>query len=144
MIIKTTEHSQQAMVAEFMNAMGQKTSCGFRDFEARCLGIRLIEEEFHELQDAISARLFRNEELIQLSAENLIKEMTDLLYVINWTACAIGIDLEEAFKRVHASNMSKLGEDGKPIFREDGKVLKGPNYHKPDLSDIVQNTPVTF
>ena len=66
-----------------------------------------------------------------------LKELTDLLYVVWQFAENLGWDLDEAFKRVHESNMSKLGADGKPIYREDGKVLKGPNYKEPHLGDLV-------
>lgn len=70
---------------------------------------------------------------------NLLKEASDLLYVLLGTLVALGVadKFEEAFKRVHESNMSKLGDDGKPVYREDGKVLKGPNYKAPDLGDLV-------
>lgn len=67
-----------------------------------------------------------------------LKELADLVYVCYGYAATFGWDLDEAVERVHESNMSKLGDDGKPIYREDGKVLKGPNYKKPDLSDLVK------
>lgn len=66
-----------------------------------------------------------------------LKELTDLNYTVWQFAENMGWDLDEAWQRVHASNMSKLGEDGKPIYREDGKVLKGPNYKEPHLGDLV-------
>ena len=66
-----------------------------------------------------------------------LKELADLVYVCAQYAENMEWDLEQALRRVHQSNMSKLGEDGKPIYREDGKVLKGPNYQPPDLSDLV-------
>ena len=69
--------------------------------------------------------------------ENALKELADLVYVCYQYAANMGWDLDEAMDRVHKSNMSKLDEYGKPIFREDGKVLKGPNYQPPDLSDLV-------
>lgn len=84
----------------------------------------LIEEEFRELLEADNP-------------ENFLKEMVDLLYVLYGTAATFGWDIDTAFNRVHQSNMSKLGADGKPIYREDGKVLKGPNYQLADLSDLV-------
>ena len=68
---------------------------------------------------------------------SLLKELADLQYVLSGTAVALGLDLEEAFNRVHESNMSKAGEDGKAVFRPDGKILKGPNYKEPDLKDLV-------
>jgi len=68
-----------------------------------------------------------------INKKRLTKELADLLYVTIGTAVTFGLPLEEVFNEVHKSNMSKLGEDGKPIYREDGKVLKGPNYKEPDL-----------
>ena len=66
----------------------------------------------------------------------LTKELADLLYVTYGFAVTFGLPIDEVFERVHRSNMSKLGDDGKPIYREDGKVLKGPNYEKPNLEDL--------
>lgn len=64
------------------------------------------------------------------------KELADLLYVTFGMADSLGIPIDEVFRRVHESNMSKLGPDGKPVYREDGKVLKGPNYKEPNLEDL--------
>ena len=69
--------------------------------------------------------------------ENTLKELADLVYVCYQYAENIGWSLDEALDRVHKSNMSKLDEDGKPIYREDGKVLKGPNYKPPSLTDLI-------
>ena len=66
-----------------------------------------------------------------------LKELSDLVYVCYQYAANMKWDLDEAMYRVHESNMSKLGEDGKPIYRDDGKVLKGPNYQPPNLADLV-------
>lgn len=71
------------------------------------------------------------------SRTDCLKELADLVYVCAQYAENMNWDLEQALRRVHKSNMSKLGEDGKPIKREDGKVLKGPNYQPPNLSDLV-------
>lgn len=68
-----------------------------------------------------------------IDRKKLTKELADILYVVYGTAVTFGLPLQEVFEAVHESNMSKLGEDGKPIYREDGKVLKGPNYKEPDL-----------
>ena len=68
---------------------------------------------------------------------NCLKELADLIYVCAQYAENMDWDIEQALRRVHTSNMSKLGEDGKPIKREDGKVLKGPNYQPPNLTDLV-------
>ena len=93
----------------------------------------LIVEEFKEFLEA--------EATLYLSAPqnkaNCLKELADLVYVCYQYAANLGWDLDEAMHRVHESNMSKLGDDGKPILREDGKVLKGPNYQPPDLSDLI-------
>ena len=70
-------------------------------------------------------------------SHNCLKELADLVYVCYQYAENMNWFLDEALNRVHESNMSKLGEDGKPIYREDGKVLKGPNYKPPDLSDLI-------
>jgi len=69
--------------------------------------------------------------------DNMIKELADLVYVVLGTFIAFGWDFDKAFDRVHESNMSKLGPDGKPVYREDGKVMKGPNYKPPYMGDLV-------
>ena len=88
---------------------------------------KLIDEEHKELGEAIDSE----------PCENILKELVDTIYVLIGTAVEFGWDIDEALRRVHKSNLSKLGEDGKPIFREDGKVLKGPNYREPNLEDLV-------
>ena len=93
----------------------------------------LIVEEFKEFLDAENQLLL---DFKQNSADCL-KELADLVYVCFQYAENLGWDLDEALDRVHESNMTKLGEDGKPIRREDGKVLKGPNYQPPNLTDLV-------
>ena len=93
----------------------------------------LIVEEFKEFLEA-EGMLFRNND--QFPSEAL-KELADLVYVCYQYAENMGWFLDEALDRVHQSNMSKLGEDGLPIYREDGKVLKGPNYAPPNLTDLI-------
>ena len=93
----------------------------------------LIVEEFKEFLEA-DGFLFKHGANHQAEA---LKELADLIYVCYQYAENMGWFLDEALNRVHESNMSKLGEDGKPIYREDGKVLKGPNYKPPDLSDLI-------
>ena len=93
----------------------------------------LIVEEFKEFLEA-DGMLFRHGYNAQTEA---LKELADLVYVCYQYAENMNWFLDEALNRVHESNMSKLDEDGKPIYREDGKVLKGPNYKPPDLSDLV-------
>lgn len=106
----------------------------------------LIREEFDEVLEAAGFVLTGfacdspNFEVLDGSdcnKEHLLKELADLTYVIYGTAEAFGWDLDEAIKRVHASNMTKLGVDGKPMYRGDGKVMKGPNYKEPYLGDLV-------
>jgi len=87
----------------------------------------LIAEEFKEFNDAVSNEPYENE----------LKELADLVYVCFQYAENMEWDLEEALDRVHKSNMSKLGVDGKTIRRRDGKVLKGPNYEPPTLTDLI-------
>ena len=121
--------TQYEMVREFTKAMGQPLDqpCGFDlgyDVELESMRFKLIIEELNEFTDATDK-------------ENLLKELADLLYVIYGYAATYGLPIDEAFKRVHESNMSKLGDDGKPLYREDGKVLKGPNYKQADLGDLV-------
>lgn len=95
----------------------------------------LIDEEHLEVAHAYLDLL---EDITNKRArEHLLKELADLVYVCFQMAAAFGWDLQTAHNRVHASNMSKLGADGKPIRREDGKVLKGPNYYEPSLIDLV-------
>jgi len=93
----------------------------------------LIVEECKEFLDAENQLLLG----FVVNATDVLKELADLVYVCYQYAENLGWDLDEALYRVHQSNMSKLGEDGKPIYREDGKVLKGPNYQPPNLSDLV-------
>tara|TARA_R110000822_G_scaffold96457_2_gene219547 strand:- start:1804 stop:2196 length:393 start_codon:yes stop_codon:yes gene_type:complete len=94
--------------------------------DARRIKLRadLTAEEYRELATAESP-------------EEIMKESCDLVYVIVGMFVELGWDFDEAFKRVHESNMSKLDEDGKPIYREDGKILKGPNYTPPTLKDLL-------
>ena len=88
----------------------------------------LIEEEFDELRDAVE-----ESDIVEIA-----DALTDLLYVIYGAGWIYGIDLDATFAEVHRSNMSKLGEDGKPIYREDGKIMKGPNFFKPNLVKVLE------
>ena len=94
---------------------------------------RLISEEFNEFIEAESL-IYRDNSKFR---EDALKELADLVYVCYQYAENMGWSLDEALDRVHKSNMSKLGENGKPIYREDGKVLKGPNYKEPTLTDLI-------
>jgi predicted HAD superfamily Cof-like phosphohydrolase len=87
----------------------------------------LIDEELGELREAIG-----NADMVEVA-----DALTDLLYVVYGAGHAFGINLDKCFEEVHASNMSKLGADGKPIYREDGKVLKGENFFTPDLTKVL-------
>ena len=110
----------------FMKTYGQevKDKAGFSDARTNKLRIDLIKEELDELTEAM-----QDENLLEVA-----DALTDILYVTYGAGHAFGIDLDKCFEEVQNSNMSKLGEDGKPIYNESGKVMKGPNYFKPDLS----------
>lgn len=96
----------------------------------------LINEESYEADDELwHLAKFGDSEPEHL--RHLAKELADLVYVAFYAAEALGIPLEKVFREVHGSNMSKLGQDGKPVRREDGKILKGPNYREPDLAKLV-------
>lgn len=116
-------------VIDFHLAYGQeiRTFPEFPSDETLDLRLTLIQEEFDEVKEAIAKR----------DIVNLAKELADLLYVVYGFGVTAGIDLDVVFKEVQRSNMSKLGEDGKPIYREDGKVLKGPNYSPADIEGLI-------
>lgn len=116
-------------VEEFMTTFGQevKTKIDLGDRDLRQLRYDLIKEELGELREAFE----RKDEVEVADA------LTDLLYVVYGAGHAFGIPLDKCFEEVHASNMSKLGEDGQPIYREDGKVLKGPRYFAPMLEPVL-------
>ena len=113
----------------FMKTYGQevKDKAGFSDARTNKLRIDLIKEELDELTEAM-----QDENLLEVA-----DALTDILYVTYGAGHAFGIDLDKCFEEVQNSNMSKLGEDGKPIYNEAGKVMKGPNYFKPDLSKFL-------
>jgi predicted HAD superfamily Cof-like phosphohydrolase len=94
---------------------------------------RLIVEEFKEFLDAENQLITG----FTVNSADCLKELADLVYVCAQYAANMGWDLDEAMRRVHESNMSKLDDNGNPIYREDGKVLKGPNYQPPTLTDLV-------
>ena len=125
--MKRTFLSDQAK--EFRSKYNLKNSA---DRATRAVQHELIVEEFKEFLKA-EGMLFMHGRNHQ---EHALKELADLVYVCYQYAHNMGWILDEALNRVHESNMSKLGKDGKPIYREDGKVLKGPNYKPPDLSDL--------
>ena len=116
-------------VKEFMEAFGQevKESPELADHKTATLRLKLILEEYEELEEA------QNEEDLVAIADAL----SDILYVVYGAAHAFGIPIDDCFEEVHNSNMSKLGADGKPIFRADGKVLKGPDFYEPDLKGVL-------
>ena len=116
-------------VGTFMKTFGQevKTKPSFSSDKINKLRIDLIKEELEELQEAM-----KNNDLLEVA-----DALTDILYVTYGAGHAFGIDLDKCFDEVQSSNMSKLGGDGKPIYNEAGKVMKGPNYFKPDLSKFL-------
>jgi len=97
------------------------------DFSTRELRLELIREEYQELEEAID----------QKDMVAVADALTDLLYVIYGAGHAFGLDLDACYQEVHSSNMSKLDQDGRPLKREDGKVLKGPNFFEPDLTHVL-------
>ena len=104
------------------------------------LRMNLIKEESNEVIEEFVNMIIdleRGKSISLVQRTNLLKELCDLQYVLSGAAVALGLDIQTAFNRVHASNMSKLGEDGKPVYREDGKVIKGPDYIPPNLKDLV-------
>ena len=117
------------LVEDFMEAMGQEVNAvpTFPEEEIQRLRLDLIEEELDELHYAMD-----NKDMVEIA-----DALGDLLYVVYGAGHAFGIDLDECFKEIHASNMSKLGPDGKPIKREDGKVLKPDTFFPPDLKSIL-------
>ena len=116
-------------VAEFMNKFGQDGETTPSWSGVSELRYDLIKEEVDELREALDAR-----DLVGVA-----DALTDILYVTYGAGHSFGIDLNKCFEEVQSSNMSKLGEDGKPIYREDGKVLKGPNYFPPNLTKVIYN-----
>ena len=126
--MKTTFISQQAK--EFRSKYRLKNSPGRI---VRSHQKDLIVEEFKEFLES-DGMLFRHGKNVQ---EETLKELADLVYVCYQYAENMGWNLDEALNLVHLSNLSILDEDGEPIYREDGKVLKGPNYKPPDLSELV-------
>ena len=116
-------------VGHFMKTFGQeiKTKPNLSTEKINKLRVSLINEELEEFKEAI-----KNNDLKEVA-----DALTDILYVTYGAGHAFGIDLDKCFDEVQQSNMSKLGEDGKPIYNENGKVMKGPNYFKPDLSKFI-------
>ena len=116
-------------VKTFMKTFGQevKEKAGFPSDKITSLRYDLINEELEELKEAINKK----------DIKEVADALTDILYVTYGAGHAFGINLDKCFKEVQNSNMSKLGNDGKPIYNDKGKVMKGPNYFKPDLNKFV-------
>ena len=116
-------------VKTFMETFGQevKTKPSFSTDKINSLRYDLIKEELEELKAAMESK-----DLLEVA-----DALTDILYVTYGAGHAFGIDLDKCFEEVQNSNMSKLGEDGKPIYNESGKVMKGPRYFKPNLTKFV-------
>ena len=117
-------------VKTFMKAFGQivRTKPQFPDKKTMLLRFSLIKEELNELEQAMRTR----------NLKEIADALTDILYVTYGAGYAYGIDLDKCFKEVQRANMSKLGQDGKPIYNEKGKVMKGPNYSEPNLKQFVK------
>tara|TARA_B100001027_G_scaffold70381_1_gene48033 strand:- start:5 stop:376 length:372 start_codon:yes stop_codon:yes gene_type:complete len=117
-------------VGTFMKTFGQevKQSPSLSTDEINELRVSLIKEELDELLEAIN-----NKDLVEIA-----DALTDILYVTYGAGHAFGINLDKCFEEVQNSNMSKLDSNGKPIYNDKGKVMKGPNYFKPDLSKFIK------
>ena len=117
-------------VGFFMKTFGQdvKQSSSFSSDKINALRVNLIKEELDELIEAINKK-----DLVEVA-----DALTDLLYVTYGAGHAFGINLDDCFEEVQNSNMSKLDNNGKPIYNENGKVMKGPNYFKPDLNKFIK------
>ena len=117
-------------VGTFMKTFGQdiKQRSSFSTDKVNELRVNLIKEELDELIEAIN-----NKDLVEVA-----DALTDILYVTYGAGHAFGINLDDCFEEVQNSNMSKLDKDGKPIYNDKGKVMKGPNYFKPDLSKFIK------
>ena len=115
----------------FMETFGQevKSKSSLSSEKINSLRLSLIQEELDELNKAI-----QDKDIVEVA-----DALTDILYVTYGAGHAFGIDLDQCFNEVQNSNMSKLGDDGKPIYNENGKVMKGPNYFKPDLSKYIKS-----
>ena len=122
--------SNFSSVKKFMETFGQevKNKAEFPSEKIQDLRVSLIEEELSELKEAIENK----------DIKEVADALTDILYVTYGAGHAFGIDLDKCFDEVQRSNMSKLDENGKPIFNEYGKVLKGPNYFKPNLEKFIK------
>ena len=116
-------------VKKFMETFGQeiREKAGFPDEKIKSLRYDLIEEELDELKEAMENK----------DIKEVADALTDILYVTYGAGHAFGINLDKCFQEVQNSNMSKLGSDGKPIYNDQGKVMKGPDYFKPDLGKYV-------
>jgi predicted HAD superfamily Cof-like phosphohydrolase len=128
--MSSTNISNFEKVGDFMEAFGQEVLYvpTMPDFNLAALRLDLIEEEVQELRDGLG----------RSSLLEVADALTDILYVVYGAGHAFGIDLDDCFHEVHRSNMTKLGEDGRPMYREDGKVMKGPNYEEPDLDQFIR------
>ena len=117
-------------VKKFMETFGQivRTKPQFPDEKTMQLRHDLIKEELEELKQAMETK----------NLKEIADALTDILYVTYGAGYAYGIDLDKCFKEVKRANMSKLGKDGKPIYNEKGKVMKGPNYSAPNLKQFVE------
>lgn len=118
------------LAGDFMQVFGQEVldRPTIPSFDLAALRLDLIQEEVDELKEGLA-----KQDIVEIA-----DALTDILYVVYGAGHAFGIDLDECYEEVHRSNMSKLDEDGNPLYREDGKVLKGPNYNKPNLAKVIQ------
>lgn len=126
---RSYQPSTNSMVREFHEAfeIPDSDTAPALDHDAAFIRGTLVSEEYEEVMKAIQSG----------NPAAIAKELADLVYVAYGTAVVMGIDLDNVIREVHRSNMTKLGEDGKPVYREDGKVLKGPNYEEADIEGVI-------
>lgn len=127
----TTLKSNFELVKEFQDKFSIPT-VALDSIQTRELRWNLISEETHEVFTELFPE-YENNPNSPIKSK-VAKELADLLYVVYGTAATFDIDIDTVFKQIHVSNMSKLGNDDKPLYRKDGKITKGPNYQPPDLS----------
>lgn len=124
------------VVSYFNKTMGQPDNVEMTP-ELLAFRFKLIAEEYVEVRDEFAIAMTEPVVSVKTKAR-LTKELADLLYVVYGAAATFGIPITAAFQRVHQSNLSKLDDEGKPVYREDGKVVKGPNYRPPNMESLFE------
>ena len=133
-------NTREDVVRQFSTAMRQAVDVDTPDAELLEFRYKLILEEVKELGEDIACAMAESHFKAGIPPKvkrRILKELADVQYVVSGMAVTLGLPLQEAFNLVHQSNMSKLGDDGEPIYRADGKVMKGPNYAPPNLEGLI-------